>query len=79
MAKIQKINGEYPIETAFRGQKITFDANGFAEVSEDIAEAFTQIPDYVIVEEAKPAKQIESSTEDSSTEEPKPLKRSPKK
>lgn len=57
MVKVRKFRGEFPEKVAVLSDVAHFDAEGIAEVSEEVAEVLAGIPhEYEVVEEAPKAK-----------------------
>lgn len=48
--KVQKLYGEKPIETVVLRQVVAFDAEGFAEVDEEVAKVLRNVPGYEVLE-----------------------------
>jgi hypothetical protein len=55
--KVRKAFGENPETVAVLATQVTFDAEGFAEVEDEVADVFGQIPGYEVeeIEEAQEA------------------------
>jgi len=56
MAQFQKCFGDLPEDVVVLSEVVSFDSNGFAEVSDEVAEVLAQVPGYkeVVEEEAAP-------------------------
>ena len=53
--KVQRTHGERPFTTVVLSEKVTFDENGFAEVSEEVAAVLETVPGYVVLDETVPS------------------------
>ena len=52
MAQVQKCFGDLPENVVVLSEVVSFDSNGFAEVSDEVAEILVQVPGYKeVVEE----------------------------
>lgn len=86
MPKVRKIRGEYPIDTVVNTEVVSFDANGEAEVSDEVAEVLAQIDfEYVVLEPVAESTSEDEDDEDEDTDgdgipdTPAPKKPAPKK
>jgi hypothetical protein len=70
--KVRKAFGENPETVAVLATQVTFDAEGFAEVEDEVADVFGQIPGYEVeeIEEAQEAPSEEDEEEADAPEEP---------